>query len=427
LAGVVGDFGEMPVVAAGLGVRPVPSAVALRGGVQPKLAVGAVDDPLEHEADRVAEQVMRMPDPGGRVSAGVVQVSRKCDGCREEEDKEKKESPVRLKASMSAGGAVGGEAPPIVGDVLGSSGRPLDEGSQMFFGPRFGRGFADIRIHTDATAVESARSVGALAYTAGRHIVFGAGQYAPSTSAGKALLAHELAHTVQQTHHTDTPPVVSRRVGAVTCPSNQFGAPADPRADLETADARAINLATQMAQGLAADAQAVRGGIPDPPSATLQAFEDHFGLPIASGTGFLNRMTGIVRASREIALSEELSVVSARFAAVARLMGQGLNYRCPGNAPLTLQGCTAGSCADGDAFSCPGNSLVALCQGFWGFDDTGRAQVLIHESLHIAFPGILDATTRGPGRNFNISGCYEALIADQTGTQTATCPDVPGP
>jgi hypothetical protein len=403
-------------------IRPTPSAIPLPGVIQPKLAIGAVDDPLEHEADRVADQVMRMPSPDHRLSSAATQIARKCDAC---EDEEKAKS-VQPKRGVQAG-AAGGQAPPTVRDVLRSSGRPLDRTSQMFFEPRFGRDFTHVRIHTDARAAESARDIGALAYTAGRHIVFGAGEYTPTTSAGRSLLAHELAHTVQQSEQTGAQQVVSRRVAEVTCPANQFGAPADPRGDLETADQRAIELADQMAQGLAADAQAVRGGIPDPPSATLQAFQNHFGMPTASGTGFLNRMTGVVRPSREIALSEELSVVSARFAAVARLMGQGLNYRCPGNAPLTLRGCSAGTCAAGDAFSCPGNSLVALCQGFWGFDDTGRAQVLIHESLHIAFPGILDATTRGPGRNFNISGCYEALIADQTGTQTATCPDVPGP
>jgi hypothetical protein len=239
-----------------------------------------------------------------------------------------------------------------------------------------------------------------------------------------------LVHTLQQgDEHRRT---LARRVVRVNCPANQSGAPDDPQADLITADQIAIDLSNQMAEGLAADAATVRGGIPDAPSATLQAFEDHFGLPIAAGSGFLNRLTGSVRPTQEIALSEELAVVSRRFAGVARVMSQGLSYTCPGAAPLSLVGCTPATCAVGDAFSCPGNSLVALCSTFWtNFGDTARAQVLIHEALHITLGNIgvgsiLDATTRGPGRNFNIAGCYEAMVADQTGADSgADCPEVP--
>ena len=67
-----------------------------------------------------------------------------------------------------------------------------------FFSSRFGHDFAHVRVHADAGAAESARSVHALAYTVGSDVVFGAGQYAPGTRAGKQLLAHELAHVVQQ-------------------------------------------------------------------------------------------------------------------------------------------------------------------------------------------------------------------------------------
>jgi hypothetical protein len=64
--------------------------------------------------------------------------------------------------------------------------------------PRFGQDFSQVRVHTDARAAESARAVNALAYTVGNRIVFGAGRYASSTNTGRQLLAHELAHTVQQ-------------------------------------------------------------------------------------------------------------------------------------------------------------------------------------------------------------------------------------
>jgi hypothetical protein len=190
-----------------------------------------------------------------------------------------------------------------------------------------------------------------------------------------------------------------------------------------------------MAGDLATDSQTVLTGIPDQPSTSLQAFLDHFGLPVAAGAGFLNRLTGNVRPTQEAALSEELAIVSRRFAGVARLMGQGLSYNCPGTRDLPLIGCAPGNCTSGDAFSCPGNSLVAICQTFWdNFDDTARAQVLIHEGMHIAFAnivagrlvGVLDDVTGGAGRNFNIAGCYEAMLFDRTGADSqAECPNVP--
>lgn len=64
--------------------------------------------------------------------------------------------------------------------------------------PRFGREFGRVRVHTDRRAAESARSISARAYTKGEHVVFGEGQYALSNEAGRRLLAHELAHVVQQ-------------------------------------------------------------------------------------------------------------------------------------------------------------------------------------------------------------------------------------
>lgn len=88
--------------------------------------------------------------------------------------------------------------PSIVHEVLGSPGYSLDVGTRAFMEPRFGHDFSNVRVHTDAKAAESARAVNALAYTVGRDIVFGTGQYAPKTSEGKRLMAHELTHTIQQ-------------------------------------------------------------------------------------------------------------------------------------------------------------------------------------------------------------------------------------
>ncbi|HMN29260.1 MAG TPA: DUF4157 domain-containing protein, partial [Caldilineaceae bacterium] len=89
-------------------------------------------------------------------------------------------------------------APPIVNEVLRSPGQPLDPATRAFMEPRFGHDFSHVRVHTDAHAAKSARAVGALAYTVGNNVVFGANQYSSATYHGRELLAHELAHTVQQ-------------------------------------------------------------------------------------------------------------------------------------------------------------------------------------------------------------------------------------
>ena len=90
-------------------------------------------------------------------------------------------------------------APPIVHEVLASTGQPLDSATRGFMGLRFGHDFSRVRVHTDAKAAESARAVNAVAYTVGHHMAFGAGQYVPETSEGRRLVAHELTHVVQQT------------------------------------------------------------------------------------------------------------------------------------------------------------------------------------------------------------------------------------
>jgi hypothetical protein len=78
------------------------------------------------------------------------------------------------------------------------TGQPLDAGTRTLFEAHFGCDFSEVRVHTNASAAESARTINALAYTVGRDMVFGTGQYAPETSEGRRLIAHELAHVVQQ-------------------------------------------------------------------------------------------------------------------------------------------------------------------------------------------------------------------------------------
>lgn len=90
------------------------------------------------------------------------------------------------------------EVPAAVHETLHSPGQPLDFSTRSLMESRFGHDFSHVRVHTDATAAESAEAVDAHAYTVDRHISFGAGKYSPATSEGQRLLAHELTHVVQQ-------------------------------------------------------------------------------------------------------------------------------------------------------------------------------------------------------------------------------------
>jgi len=100
-------------------------------------------------------------------------------------------------ATVSA--ALEEQEPSLVKEVVGSGGgTPLDSDTRGFMESRLGTDFGDVRVHTDATASESARSVQAHAYTVGNDVVFQSGKYAPENDSGKRMLAHELTHVVQQ-------------------------------------------------------------------------------------------------------------------------------------------------------------------------------------------------------------------------------------
>jgi len=118
---------------------------------------------------------------------------RKCAQCEDEDHA------LRRRSTGVAGGASSDiYAPQSVDRVLHSTGRPLDRSVRDYMEPRFGRDFSGVRIHTGSSAARSAEDIGALAYTVGESIVFGAGQYATHSPRGLTLLAHELAHVVQQ-------------------------------------------------------------------------------------------------------------------------------------------------------------------------------------------------------------------------------------
>lgn len=173
--------------------------------LQTKLAIGASNDPLEQEADRVADQVLAAPT-NPAVSGAPPQIQ-------------------RFAGQQSA---PTGTLPASVDRVLASSGRPLEPTTRQDMEQRFGHDFSQVRVHADANAAESARAVNALAYAVGHHVAFDTGRYSPQTEAGGRLLAHELAHIVQQRRG----PAAVHAQRAVSEPGDPAEREADAAADL---------------------------------------------------------------------------------------------------------------------------------------------------------------------------------------------------
>lgn len=220
--------------------EPAPSSHA-------KLKIGAPNDKYEQEADRVADHVMRMPDPKVQrqaeseeeeeeqiqtsplastitplirrqaepeeeeeeeeaVQTKSINPSVQCQPEPEEDEeaeaeKEEEEEPLQTKSITNKSTPVSAGLQNKI-QSLNGGGQSLPKSDRSFFESRFGSDFSAVKIHTDSGSASLARSINAKAFTHGRNIVFAAGQYAPQTGEGKKLLAHELTHTIQQRNGT---------------------------------------------------------------------------------------------------------------------------------------------------------------------------------------------------------------------------------
>ena len=173
----------------GNGVSQVAIHPSTAGVIQRKLTINKPGDEYEQEADRVSEEVVRLPE------------QERQGGCSDNYFRGRHEQLADrwLEMKRVPDGGTGQIADPfLVHEVLKSSGQPLDPATRRLMEPRFGHNFSKVRVHTGREAAESCRTVGATAYTVGQNVVFGNRQYAPQTADGQRLLAHELAHVVQQ-------------------------------------------------------------------------------------------------------------------------------------------------------------------------------------------------------------------------------------
>jgi hypothetical protein len=185
--------------------------------------------PVQRKEDNNAPLLQRECSSGG--SGG------ECDTC-----KDKREEGMLQRKGCEP---VSASAPSSVENVLQTSGSPLDGETRSFFESGFGVDFSKVRIHTDAQAAGSAADVAAKAYTVGNSVVFGSGQYAPHSTAGRRLLAHELTHVVQQgaagvrSNPTGTHRVVGR--AAVSPPALQRQETDAPACERDKEEGHGIN------------------------------------------------------------------------------------------------------------------------------------------------------------------------------------------
>ena len=185
--------------------------------IQTKLTVSQPRDVYEQEADRIADQVMRMPEP---------RIQRVCPECEEEEKKlqtkplakqitpllQRRAEPMEeeeegeMLQSKGTSGQLSTISPSLQNRITAfkGGGQPLPHSERAFFEPRFGADFSQVRIHADSQAAETASAVNSRAFTMGQDIVFGAGQYQQNASERRQLLAHELTHVVQQNSNVQT-------------------------------------------------------------------------------------------------------------------------------------------------------------------------------------------------------------------------------
>ena len=229
-------------LAPGIG-RPV-AAAATSGFlpiIQAKLRIGAPNDRHEQEADRVADQVMRMPEQEPamidglhgpqivqRTCAACTGAGRLCPECDEELQRQPKEQGKEFQGGAESA-STPTVPPPLEANIRSMRGRgkPLTASQRGFFEPRFGMDFSAVRVHSGPFAGELARSLNARAFTLGSEIVFGRAEYNPGSSAGLNLLAHELTHVIQQRSNSEQ--AVQREPASGTNPGASPGTAVDNR------------------------------------------------------------------------------------------------------------------------------------------------------------------------------------------------------
>lgn len=360
------------------------------------LRVSLPNDAFEQEAERVANAAMA--NGNARVgwsfsSVGVTPtLQRKCScggsgGAEGECEECRNKEMLQRRATGSITPSL---VPPIVQEVLDSPGHPLDAATRAYFEPRFGHDFGRVRIHSDARAAESAQAVDALAYTMGNHISFGSGSYRPRSNQGRELLAHELAHVVQQ----------SRSGYGITAGESHFEAEADRVASAVTSRNSRPALTGRGQPGLQCQHKSGASSSPAPitPTKHQQDIIDAARRAAAIRCQVaMHRVRGIVPPGQGERIDPALEM-SVRARSLARTMFQWddpnmeqigdvissmVNFLTSG---VDVKVAAAGDseCGTRAAYVRGLRPPIVICPAFFSSNSEQRVRTMIHESAHLA-------------------------------------------
>lgn len=296
-------------------------------------------------------------------------IQRKCAACEGEEkvqrvpekkedekvqraaDK-KEEEQLQRKEAATVSTVPAHAAANYIGSINGK-GQPLSAGQQSFYGTRMGADFSQVKIHTGLEAAASAKDINAQAYAYGNHIVFNEGKYQPEASEGKHLLAHELAHVVQQGGAaTQLQRQVVPAPPAPAAPAPHFRDCVRSVTGRDDSDA-ILNAAMNRARDFVNTAIGLLANAPAAGTVYETALATHFGTPLT---------------------------------AAARQRLRAVFQRILGNLIVPNFICNRTACPSGrtQAMWTPDDDLLHICLPFWEQDPTCQAVVIIHEAAHDA-------------------------------------------
>ncbi len=324
-------------------------------------------------------------------------VDDQCENCRAHA--------LQRKAVGSAPLAV----PASVHQTIGAAGRPLDADTRGFLEPRFHHDFSRVRVHTDVSAAESAQEVGAAAYTVGHNIVFAPGRYAPASQEGRTLLAHELAHVVQQ--ESGDP---GRLVSAPAWAEKEADSAAT---QVQSGAAHSLNLGRA---GLNLSRQGTGGGGTKPPvdpvieAARAAAFtrvllardrvgglgppppnDPQTGTPMPDINAYENQQ----KARRYASLFFEWP--NPNMDQIHSILGSMLTALSPGM-PVTRANASDPNCGSRDGYVIDHKPPIVLCPAFFTSSPEEQIRTMVHESAHRA--GIGQPKGEGYCAVFDYSG-----------------------
>ncbi|MGN6297116.1 MAG: eCIS core domain-containing protein [Ginsengibacter sp.] len=287
--------------------------------IQQKLSIGAVNDPLEYEADAMADKVMRMPEQNF--------IQRKCAHCEEEERAQRKPSESFLQKKETADNQIASDTVSNQIQSTKGSGNVMPDTTKSFMESRFGANFSNVKIHIGSYASQLSNQLNAQAFTVGNDIYFNEGKYQPESSEGKHLLAHELTHMLQQDSQIKRQPAAPKN-------SKRF-------------KHHNVNVV-------------IRSSCDD------------------AGFG-LNVVEDAFKRALDKIFSSTCIEASRRKAIQANLVKNGYDVRCLDSAKLENKG----ACAESTGFSIPANILTLGSKAFAGGSCGDLASTILHEIIHV--------------------------------------------